>query len=77
MHDLDVNKILVDKKESHGKRNWLKWFIGYNDYDVIGPLCIKLPQMFGYVKHFASNKTISFRVSYNKLLKRYNKIWEK
>ena len=33
--------------------------------------------MIGYVKHFVSNKTISFKVSDNKLLKKYNKIWEK
>ena len=31
--------------------------------------------MNGYVKHFDSNKTISFKVSDNKLLKKYTKIW--
>ena len=30
--------------------------------------------MIGYVKHFDSNKTISFKVSDNKLLKKCNKI---
>ena len=33
--------------------------------------------MAGYVKHFDSNKTMSFKVSGNKLLKKYTKIWEK
>ena len=33
--------------------------------------------MIGYVKHFDSNKTISFKVSDNKLLKKYVKIWGK
>ena len=33
--------------------------------------------MIGYVKHFDSNKTISFNVCDNKLLKKYNKIWKK
>ena len=33
--------------------------------------------MIGYVKHFDSNKAMSFKISDNKLLKRYNKIWEK
>ena len=33
--------------------------------------------MIGYVKHFDSNKTMSFKVSDNKLLKKYNKMWEK
>ena len=45
--------------------------------DVIRPLCMNLPQMIGYVKHFDSNKTMSLKVSDNKLLKKYNKIWEK
>ena len=33
--------------------------------------------MIGYVKSFDSNKTMSFKVGDNKLLKKYNKIWEK
>ena len=77
IHDLDVNKILVSIKKSYGTKNSFKYFIGYNDNDVIRLLCIKLPQMIGYVKNFNSNKTMSFKVGDNKLLKRYNKIWEK
>ena len=77
MNDIDVNKILVSKKESYGTKNSLKYFIEYNDGDAIRPLCILLPQMIGYVKHFDSNKTMSFKVSDNKLLKKYKKIWEK
>ena len=76
IHGLDVNKILVSKKESYGKKKSLKYFIGYND-DVIRPLCLRLPQMIGYVKHFDSNKTMSFKVGDNKLLKKYSTIWEK
>ena len=49
IHDLDVNKILVSKKESYGTKNSLKYFIGY-----IVALCIKLSQMIGYVKNFDS-----------------------
>ena len=57
------------------QKNSLKYFIGYNDDDdVIKPLCVILPQMIGYVKHFDSNKTMFFKVSDNKLLKKYNKI---
>ena len=33
--------------------------------------------MIGYVKCFDSNKTMSFKVSDSKLLKKYNKIWER
>ena len=56
LNDMDVNKILVSKKESYGTKN------SYNDGDVIRPLCILLLQMISYVKHFNSNKTMSFKV---------------
>ena len=70
--------MLISKKESYGTKNSLKYFIGYNDNDdVVRPLCIKLPQMIGYVKHFDSNKRMSFKVNDNKLLKKYKKVWEK
>ena len=48
--DIDVNKILVSKEESYGSKNSFKYFIGYDDNDVIKPLCMKLPQMIGYVR---------------------------
>ena len=73
---------MVSKENSYGTKNSFKYFIGYNyhddddDDDVIRPLCIKLPQMIGYVKNFDSNKTMSFKVDDNKLLKKYNRIWE-
>ena len=33
IEDIDVNNILVSKKESYGNKNSLKYFIGYNDND--------------------------------------------
>ena len=33
--------------------------------------------MIGYVKHFDSNNTMSFKVNDNRLLKKYTKIWER
>ena len=54
VYDLDVNKILVSKKESYGTKNSLKYLIAYNDDDVIRPLCIKFPQMLNtliVIKH--------------------------
>ena len=66
--DIDVNKILVSKEEPYGTKNSFKYFIGYNDNDVIRPLCIKLPQMIGYARKFEGNTTMSFRINDNKLL---------
>ena len=55
IYDLDVNKILVFKKESYDKKKY-----GYNDDDdVIKPF-----------EQFDSNKTMSFKISDNKLLKK-------
>ena len=76
IYDLDVNKILVSKRESYDKKGSLKYFIGYNYDDVIRPLYIKLPQMIGYVKHFDSNKCLLWPLI-KKLLKKYTKIWER
>ena len=74
--DIDVNKVLVSKEEPYGSKNSFKYFIGYND-DVIKPLCIKLPQMIGYVRNFDGNRTMSFKISDSKLLKKYNQIWKR
>ena len=47
--DIDVNKILVSKRELYGTKNSLKYFIGYND-NITRPLCIRLLQMTGYAR---------------------------
>ena len=70
--EIDVDKILVSKKEPIGTNKSIKHFIGYNDDDIIRPLCVKLPQMIGYVKCFDGNKTISFKVTDKMLLKKIN-----
>ena len=52
------------------------WYKKLIDDDIIRPLCIKLTQMIGYLKNFDSNKTMSFKVSDNKLFKKYEKYGE-
>ena len=75
--DINVNKILVSKEEPYGTKKFFKYFTGYTDNDVIRPLCITLPQMIGYVRKFKGSKIMSFKFNDNKLLKKYNQIWEK
>ena len=53
--DIDVNKILVSKREIYGKYNSLKYFIGYNDNDVIRPLYLFISQTTGYINKFEKN----------------------
>ena len=56
--------------------NSFKYFIGYNDNDVIRPLWVRLPQMTGYARKLDENATMSFIVKVKKLSKKYTKIWE-
>ena len=74
INDIDINKILVSKKETYGKYNSFKYFIGYNDNDVIRPLYLWLSQMTGYINKFDENKiTMSLMIKDKQLLKNYNK----
>ena len=75
--DIDVNKILVSKEEPYSTKNSFKYFIGYNDNNLIRPLCIKLPQMTGCVRKFEGNTTMSFKISDKQVLKKYYQIWKK
>ena len=77
INDIDVDKILVSKKEPYGTKNALKYFIGYNDNGAIRPLCVRLPQMTGYAKKINENATITFSVKDKQVLKNYNNTWEK
>ena len=52
INDIDINKILVSKKEPYGKYNSFKYFIGYNDNDVIRPLHWFISQATGYINKF-------------------------
>ena len=75
--DIDINKILVSEKEPYCTKNALKYFLGYNDNDVIRRLCLRLLQMTGYTRKFNENTTMSLRVNNKQLLKNYDKIWKK
>ena len=72
--DGDANKILVSKEESYDTKNSFKYFVGYDDNDVIRPLCIKLSQMTTYIRKFKGNTTMPFMISNKQLLKKYNQI---
>ena len=75
--DIDVINTLVSKKESYGTKKSLKYLIGYNDNDIIRPLCVKLLQMTGYVRKFDENAAVSFTVKNKQLfILKYTKIWE-
>ena len=68
IEDINVNNMLVSNillvitKESYGNKDSVKYFMGYNDNDIIRPLCIKLPEMTGYCRKFDENAAMSFVV---------------
>ena len=63
--DIDFNKILVSKREPYGTKNSFKYFIGYNDNDVIKPLCLSLSQITGYTRKSKENTTVILGLKMN------------
>ena len=62
---ININKILVSKKEPYGTKNALKYFIGHNDNDVVTLLYLRVPQMIGYARRFNQNIIMSLRANNN------------
>ena len=74
---VNVDQILVSEK-SNQNDDVSKYFIGYKEGENVKPLCIILPQMSGYIKHFEDGgKNISFMVKNDDMLDKYNEIWNK
>ena len=48
---VNVDQIVVPDKFKHSDKGF-KYFIGYQDDEIVKPLCIILPQMSGYIKYF-------------------------
>ena len=63
LDNIDVNKVLVPKEEPYSTKNSFKYFIGYNDTDIIRLLCIRLPQMTGCARKSEFNLAMSFKIS--------------
>ena len=55
----------ISKEVPYGTKNAFKYFIGYNDNDVIRPLCIKLSQMTRYVRKLKVIQQCPLRLATN------------
>ena len=76
--DIDVNNILISKKEQYGKHNSFKYFIGYNDNDIIRPLYLFISQTIGYINNIEKNKiTMSLSVKDKQLFRKLQQNMEK
>ena len=74
--NININKIVVSNKVSYGKKCF-KCFISYKGAKNVRPLCIFLPKTSAYRRDFDKTKCISFLINDEKLLEKYNEIWEK
>ena len=53
-----------------------KYFCRYLNNDVIKPLCVILPQLNGYIKHFDNGgKNMSLVTDDKEVYEKYDKIW--
>ena len=71
---VDVDRIVVAYKFKHNNESF-KHFIGYQEGEIVKPLCIILPQMSGYIKYFENgSKNISSLIKDDEVWDRYE-IW--
>ena len=73
---VNVDQIVVSDKFKHSDKGY-KYFIGYQEGEIVKPLCIILPQMSGYIKYFENGgKSMSFLIKDDEVLEKYEKIWD-
>ena len=76
--DLDLvttDKIVVSDKFKHSEEGY-KYFIGYQEDQIVKPLCIILPQMNGYIEYFENGgKNMSFLIKNDEIWQKYEDIW--
>ena len=74
---VNTKHIVTSDKFKHTDEGF-KYFIGYQEDEIVKLLCIILPQMSGYIKYFENGgKSISFIVKDDDMLDKYNEIWDK
>ena len=72
-----VNQILISDTFEHSDKGF-RYFTGYKECDINGPLCIILPQISEYIKYFDNGgKNISFMIEDDNVLVKCKQIWNK
>ena len=72
-----VYQTVVSDKFKHNNEDF-KYFIGYQEGEIVKPLFIILSQMSGYIKSFENGvKNMSFMIKDSNILDKYNNIWDK
>ena len=77
LKSVNVNQIVVSDRFKHSDEGF-KYFIGYQEDEIVKPLCVILPQISGYIKYFENGwKNMSFMVKDGNVLDKYNEMWDK
>ena len=72
---VNIDQIVVSDKFSHYNDGY-KYFIGYQEGEIVKPLCIILPQMSGYIKYFEyGDMNMSFLIKNDEVWEKYKQIW--
>ena len=72
---VNIDQIVVSDKFNHNN-NGSRYFIGYQEGEIVKPLCIILPQMTGYIKYFEyRDMNISFLIKNDEVCEKDKQIW--
>ena len=73
---VNVDQIVISDKFKHNNEGF-KYFIGYQEGEIVKPLCIILPQMSGYIKYFEyGSPNMSFLIKDDEVGEKYEQIWD-
>ena len=72
---VDIDQIVVSDKFKRSDES-SKYFISYQEGEIVKPLCIILPQMSGYIKYFENGgRNMSFLIKDDEVWEKYDQIW--
>ena len=73
---VNVDQIVVSDKFKHNSEGF-KYFIGYQEGEIVKSLCIILPQVSAYIKYFENGaRNMSFFIKDDEVWENYEQIWD-
>ena len=73
---VNVDQVVASDKFKHNNEGF-EYFIGYQEGEIVRPLCIILPQVSGYIKYFENeDKNMSFLIKDDEVWEKYKQIWD-
>ena len=76
LKSVNVNQIVVSDKFKQSDEGF-KYFVRYQEDEIVKPLFIILPPMSGYIKYFENRrKNMSLVIKDEEVWEKYDKIWD-